>query len=560
MADFEDGEYIDERIIIQRPRAFGGTLNASGYSGKYGSDKIQKALDEAKGDRSVVVVSGNGPDDVSDHANATRSNAWLIDRPLEVPSDTILLFEGAHLFLDDATNENIVRNTKAGDGTNDRNENIHVWGDNATFLNGNGKNQNRPLTSETQEEPDPMAHFGVFLHKIDRATVGGFQLGRTGGWAAAVQNFENVRFHNITLRQPGDVHNEDGISFIGPGTHGQAAGIVGTTSDDVGTIYTAPTWLQNDLGGYGDVERVSFSNFAATDTAPYGPGFRFQAETTSGGTDTKIVGATIDGARTTAGGFQLRNVNGTQSHSQIRGIHVSNAVFENARSGFLFEGQSENVTISDVTYTTANETVVYPQAKDASTVDASIHGLTVTNVYAESDDPFFSVGDNTGDMERVTIRDCYHHTPNGGNDNAVIEAFGAAQTLRDCTIEGFRCDGTRTNAEFFWSGANWTLDNVSIRNVTAKDIGSNVISVNGSVTRPFVVDHITMQNVTGSKFGTRPAETLENFTGTESANAETPTAANWPAGAVVDFTDSGDGSGTGVYKLLHDGTWSQIGS
>jgi len=57
--------------------------------------------------------------------------------------------------------------------------------------------------------------------------------------------------------------------------------------------------------------------------------------------------------------------------------------------------------------------------------------------------------------------------------------------------------------------------------------------------------------------GTR---TRVNGVGSESANAETPTAASWTAGDVVDFTDTGDGSGNGVYILLPDGTWSQIGA
>jgi len=48
--------------------------------------------------------------------------------------------------------------------------------------------------------------------------------------------------------------------------------------------------------------------------------------------------------------------------------------------------------------------------------------------------------------------------------------------------------------------------------------------------------------------------------GESSANAETPTASNWRPGDVVDFVDTGDGSGDGVYLLLPNGTWSQIGT
>jgi len=49
--------------------------------------------------------------------------------------------------------------------------------------------------------------------------------------------------------------------------------------------------------------------------------------------------------------------------------------------------------------------------------------------------------------------------------------------------------------------------------------------------------------------------------GRETANAEEPTAANWEIGDVVEFKDSGDGSGNGTYQLLRDGSaWIQLSS
>lgn len=51
-----------------------------------------------------------------------------------------------------------------------------------------------------------------------------------------------------------------------------------------------------------------------------------------------------------------------------------------------------------------------------------------------------------------------------------------------------------------------------------------------------------------------------NGVGVETANAETPTAASWEIGEVVDFIDSGDASGDGVYLKLPDASWSQIGT
>ena len=48
-----------------------------------------------------------------------------------------------------------------------------------------------------------------------------------------------------------------------------------------------------------------------------------------------------------------------------------------------------------------------------------------------------------------------------------------------------------------------------------------------------------------------------NGHGTESANAETPQLA-WPIGTIVDFTDSGDASGDGIYIKDAAGNWDKL--
>lgn len=71
-------------------------------------------------------------------------------------------------------------------------------------------------------------------------------------------------------------------------------------------------------------------------------------------------------------------------------------------------------------------------------------------------------------------------------------------------------------------------------------------------------DNVLLSAVT--KYDFVGAVTLLEGIGEEAANAETPTAANWEIGNIVDFTDTGDGSGNGVYMLMRDGsTWVQIG-
>lgn len=49
-----------------------------------------------------------------------------------------------------------------------------------------------------------------------------------------------------------------------------------------------------------------------------------------------------------------------------------------------------------------------------------------------------------------------------------------------------------------------------------------------------------------------------NGIGVEFANSETPTTSKWDIGIIVEFTDTGDGSGSGLYLLLPSQTWAEL--
>ena len=81
----------------------------------------------------------------------------------------------------------------------------------------------------------------------------------------------------------------------------------------------------------------------------------------------------------------------------------------------------------------------------------------------------------------------------------------------------------------------------------------------GTITITTAASHTHIENVDNYSLSDSGTLTLENGAGTESADAEEPQGA-WPIGAVVDFTDSGDASGNGVYLKLQDSSWSKIGT
>lgn len=542
---------IDDQEAIADP----DVLDARDYGGDVGGDQIRAALDDAEAaDAAVVVVRGHGPDDVSQYPTATRGTAWLLQSALELPSNTVLWLQDTHLFLDGGTEQNLIRNQTAGDGTSDRNENIHVRGDGATFLNGNGRNQNRPIVGEDpQVEPGAMEHFGVFLHKVDRATVSGFQLGRTAGWGIVAQDFSDVSITDVTFRQDGTVYNQDGVSFIGPGVNGRAVGLQGTCGDDVATIYADAGWLNPSVGSPGDVRHVGFHDIAVDMATDIGCGIRLQT-----GSGTTVENVTVSDVRAEGARLQLRNINDPNDYSDLRNVTATNLTFDDGGGGLFTEGRVENVHLSSVTMTDSSDAFFYPNLRDASPVASSVRNLTVEQCHVETTGKLIDVYENTDVLENVTFRDVHYEAidPSGAGARILLYSTG---TVRDLTLENLTLT-CNPEYEALYARPEQDLENVTARNLTVSDV-SNAISIqSNAITPPVTFTNVTADGLSGATFDVAPTGVVTEGVGTESANAQRPSEGNWSTGDVVAFTDTGNGDGTGLYLLLPDGNWSRIGA
>lgn len=189
----------------------------------------------------------------------------------------------------------------------------------------------------------------------------------------------------------------------------------------------------------------------------------------------------------------------------------------------------------------------------------------------------------------ATIRDCFVRVDNGSRGLWIDGEHGATPTER-VTVDSVRVVGStgsdgilclRENVEFdncyvdvapdgeqglqlsgggevvsggaFHSGGQGIWSNAAdqvIRDVTAATPNIDVSNATD----------VRLENIPSTVTVDAGTRTLVNGVGEERADAETPTAANWQTGNIVDFTDAGDGSGDGVYLLLPDGTWSRMGS
>lgn len=145
----------------------------------------------------------------------------------------------------------------------------------------------------------------------------------------------------------------------------------------------------------------------------------------------------------------------------------------------------------------------------------------------------------TGAIDNLSARGC-DLTGSGGR------AFGVSSDVNSVTnsgIYGGKLDG---------ANAGVVLKNATGFVIKDAEIPSSNLSIRSSCTST------RLRGIDPGDVGDSGTATAFNGAGSESANAETPTVANWRVGDRVDFTDSGDGSGTGVYLLDPSKSWVQI--
>lgn len=204
-----------------------------------------------------------------------------------------------------------------------------------------------------------------------------------------------------------------------------------------------------------------------------------------------------------------------------------------------------------------------------------LNGLYVSNQSTDTSAAVVVVSDTEANLR--TFNDCFFEaTAIPGGDTELVQVNSANVTFRDCELDAVVGDGTNR-----WFGlelnddearvirGKWRADRYAIwdrstaTNTVVRDI---ILAEDATIAQDGIHSDGDDFRFYGDEDNIVPAPTFDgaryriNGVGVESAAAETPTAASWDTGDIVDFTDSGDGSGDGVYLLLADGTWSQIGT
>jgi len=229
----------------------------------------------------------------------------------------------------------------------------------------------------------------------------------------------------------------------------------------------------------------------------------------------------------------LRGNNGNNtSGTAIAGTEVTrsgNVLEPLLRGNWIIEWQDTAVDLTQTFVpTVVGGAIAYNISGDLVTVgESKVRGLEVHD----------GAGDNlvvSGDTANITNVRSY----NAGNNNLTI-------TADSCIISG----AVLFNAQNINLAVTGNYNNLHAV-IDGKNNTKNGVLISGGEGN---VAWVNSRQNTGDDYSADELN-LINGVGAETANAEQPQF-DWPTGATVNFTDSGDGSGTAVYQQLLDGSW-----
>lgn len=509
---------------------------ASAFDGADGGTQIQNAVDDLPSSGGVVVVGPEGPDDVSGSsgADATRGTAaWEISSPIALPSNITLLLNACYLFLADNADDNLIKSDNvvtSPSGTVARRENINIIGTGPdTWLDGNEANQDSTL--------DNWKEIGVILYKVDDFSVRNLRIGPTLGFALSPQNVTQGDIENIWFDQEtGNARNADGLHQVGPIDGVTGRGLYGTAADDFVALTSTTTnvklsYAQAIGEAAGDIKNCSYEQVHGEVVTSTNPSlFNIFADDTNVVRDITMAHATLEGATAEA----ILDVEG------ITGATKANV---------------ERITL-------AHATAVKSDAVGVKLDSCGASDLTLDDVTVRDGFPLFNQDGN--EIDGLDVIGCKQFD-SGSSTNGVggfLRLNGTASDIRVIGGEGRMGSvaGTESNGRAIAIESAATVDNLVVKGTTFHNFGQAIfIDSAATITAPVRFDGVTTKNCTTDYQLDQTLGIAINGRGQESAGAETPTATEWSVGDIVDFTDSGDGSGTGVYQLAQDGsTWTAL--
>ena len=246
-----------------------GIWHAEDFEGQDGGARIQAAVDgaEAQPGNNVIMVGPIGPDE---------KGRWHVSKPIELPSHTTLILQGAYLFLTDWATCDLIQNRDYIEGNTD----IHVIGRGTASLDLNPSHQPQQKNHREDEiwmekqgmeisdiTKEVIGDMSVAEYALQRAEIGhmivgirfynvtnlslrGFSIGPMISFPIHIERVKNVRISDCTVAQDGREPAQEFIHVYGPAERVVIDNIVGGCSDDICALTTSESLF--DPIGWGE--------------------------------------------------------------------------------------------------------------------------------------------------------------------------------------------------------------------------------------------------------------------------------------------------------------------
>jgi hypothetical protein len=227
-------KYLDDRSYIEA---------IISYSSVPANAELLKAYAYINWPSTITIptIIGNGVTDdaIAINASFTGVNGVLIynqtakiQQPIQIPSNKYLIFADAGVIVNNAINDNTIRNADLTNG----NSNINLIGLGTAFVDANGANQDRTLyQSEGLYTTDPgwYHYFNIFFCNVTNLYASGLKIRKSTGWSFPLQGCTNALIENIDYELQDNVQlNQDGIGVHYGSQNVIVRNIMGYTFDD----------------------------------------------------------------------------------------------------------------------------------------------------------------------------------------------------------------------------------------------------------------------------------------------------------------------------------------
>lgn len=500
---------------------------ASNFPGQNGGERIQNAIDDLPSGGGVVVVGPEGPDDVSGSSGSVsdgrETKAWAVSSAISWEPNTSIILKNSYLFMQDSVDDNMLISSninKSNPQSTNRVSGYHLIGIGNPILDQNGPNQSHNSTLG----PNNPVRLLLRLFRVDKGIIKNIKFRNPNGYSIRWQDCNYWHAEDIEFECGDSRRNQDGFKIMGPAKQIHCENSYGITGDDF------ITWESSDMGS---ILENGTTLGAVTDCSIK----NFHHERVEGG-----------------------RFGGTLGSRPVKNITISNGKMETGEdsSGYIFLsfgnerlGRHSDINIKNTSLGNGGIQVRGP-----------INGVTVKNCDAFKKRGVHLLKNRDGndyDWRRVRVENCYVEGDNDTGNGNIADMTGGS--YEDVVIKGCHhfANGQGTLPALRISSQS-TVDGVKfienhIRGGSAELESGIVIESGASISSPVIFDNNSFDNV-GTKYSLGNQFALVNGVGEESASAEVPQK-SWPEGSTVKFEDSGDNSGTGIYRLI-GGSWEKI--